>query len=576
MSVISLQGRPPAPAAESWADRLSSALDGMAPALLVLDADLTVWLANAQASALLGAPLREGEALAGWLQRAEDDGLLGPEGARGVLGRLQAWLDDGAAEPLRVALADGRTLGFAARPTPGPGGAPGWVLTADDVTGWLRGEDAARAAARQDGLTGLPNRLLFHERLSEWTERAARTGEPLAVMVLDLDRFKIVNDTLGHGVGDLLLKAVSGRLKGIVRGADFVARLGGDEFAVLQTSGLQPRSAGALARRLVEAVARPFMLDGHMVDVGASVGVAVGPADGREPDLLLRNADLALYRAKGEGRGAFRFFETAMDDRMQARRTLEADLRRAVALGQFEVHYQPQARLDTNRVVGFEALLRWRSPERGLLGPSEFIALAEEVGLIVPIGEWVLATACDAAAGWPADIGLSVNISPLQFRHPRLVAGITSALGASGLDPQRLELEITEGVLLAEGEAALHTLRRIRDLGVRLSMDDFGTGYSSLAYLQRFPFDRIKIDQSFIRTMMGDKDCAAIVRAVAGLGASLGMRITAEGVETLEQVARIRADGCTDVQGYLISRPVPADAVAGLLRAAPAAWAGRS
>jgi len=398
---------------------------------------------------------------------------------------------------------------------------------------------------------------VFHDRLAAALERAGRDGSAVAVLCLDLDRFKPVNDTLGHPVGDTLLRTVAERLRSAVRATDLVARLGGDEFAVLQAGHEQPQGAQALAARLVDLVGRSYLIEGHLVNVGASVGVALAPGDGADPDRLLTCADLALYRAKDEGRGAFRLFEPEMDARMQARRALELDLRKALALRELELFYQPQLDLETGRVCGFEALLRWRHPERGLVPPAEFVPLAEEIGLIVKIGEWVLRTACREVAGWPDGIGVAVNVSPAQFKSPKLVDVVRGALEASGLPPSRLEVEITESVLLQDDAGNLATLHRLRDLGVRVAMDDFGTGYSSLGYLRSFPFDKIKIDRSFVRDLPGSADCLAIVRAIAGLGSRLDIATTAEGVETAEQMRRIRAEGCDQIQGYLVSRPVP-------------------
>jgi diguanylate cyclase (GGDEF)-like protein len=385
------------------------------------------------------------------------------------------------------------------------------------------------------------------------------------VLCLDLDHFKSVNDTLGHPVGDELLRAVSQRLTQCLGGDDVVARLGGDEFAVIQMAIGAPNDAGTLASQLIEVVSRPYDIAGHEVLIGVSIGIAVAPGDGVTADELLRNADLALYRAKAEGRGAFHFFEPEMDRQVQARRALEIDLRKAYSNDEFELYYQPLVNLESGEVSGFEALLRWHHPERGMVSPVEFIPLAEEIGLIVQIGEWVLRQACAEAATWPDDIKVAVNLSPVQFRSRTLVQVVLSALAYSRLSPDRLELEITESVLLGDNEANLATLHQLRELGARISMDDFGTGYSSLRYLRSFPFDKIKIDQSFVRDMVERPDCVAIVRAVAGLGLSLGIATTAEGVETQAQLQRVRAEGCTEVQGYLFSRPIPASGIAAVL-----------
>ena len=442
----------------------------------------------------------------------------------------------------------------------------GWLSTFEDVTEQRHAEAQITHMAHHDKLTGLPNRVLFHERLAEATARARR-GEKFAVLCLDLDHFKAVNDTLGHPVGDALLRAVTERLQAELRETDTVARLGGDEFAVLQVSVEQPRDATALARRLIESIGVPYEVCGHQVVVGTSIGIALAPDDAEDPDTLLKNADLALYRAKADGRAAWRYFEPEMDARMQARRLLELDLRRALAADEFELYYQPLVNLGTGRPTGFEALLRWHHPERGLVPPAEFVPLAEEIGLIGAIGEWVLRRACAETASWPGRSKIAVNLSPAQFRNgAALLSTVAEALATSGLEPGRLELEITEGVMLYDTEETLTTLHLIRAMGVAISMDDFGTGYSSLSYLRRFPFDKVKIDQSFVRELGATGgDCAAIVRAVVGLCGDLGMTTTAEGVETQEQLDRLTAEGCTEVQGYLFSRPVPAADVPRLL-----------
>jgi diguanylate cyclase (GGDEF)-like protein len=392
----------------------------------------------------------------------------------------------------------------------------------------------------------------------------AKRGERLAVLCLDLDRFKSVNDTLGHPIGDRLLIAAADRLRQCVRDNDIVARLGGDEFAIVQTGSAEPTDATTLAARLIETISTPYELDGHQVVVGLSIGIAVAPNDGLDPDQLLKNADIALYRAKADGRGTYRFFEPEMDARMQARRTLELDLRKASANGEFELFYQPQVDVQTRRINGFEALLRWHHPQRGMVTPSDFIGLAEDTGLIVPLGAWVLQQACTEAATWPRDIKVAVNLSPVQFKSKNLLPVIVSALAKSGLSPGRLELEITESVLLQDSDATLTMLHQMRDLGLKISMDDFGTGYSSLSYLRKFPFDKIKIDQSFIREMSGN-DSLAIVRAVTAMGTSLGIVTTAEGVETFEQFEQLKLEGCNEVQGYLFSPPRPASEVKELL-----------
>jgi diguanylate cyclase (GGDEF)-like protein len=484
------------------------------------------------------------------------------DGWRQVMARLPRAFGQHHSSTFEVTLQD-RLLEVNLHPVAGGG----WAVAFEDVTVRRAAEAQADDMARHDPLTGLPNRLLLRERLKEAVGRLQRSGEACAILLIDLDRFKPVNDTLGHPMGDALLKKVADRLRTTVRPTDTVARIGGDEFVILQTGVREAADTQALARRLVDLVGRTYMVDGHLLTIGASVGVALAPNDGTEADKLLKNADLALYRAKLDGRATYRFFEPEMDALMQARRRLELDMRQALARREFQLHYQPQLQLDGNRLVGCEALIRWQHPERGMVSPLDFIPLAEEIGLIVPIGEWVMRQACRDAVTWPAPLSVAVNVSPAQFKSERLVEMVMSALSSSGLPATRLEVEITEGVLLHESERTLQTLHRLRELGVRVSMDDFGTGYSSLSYLRSFPFDKIKIDRSFVSDLSGKRDGEAIIRAIAGLGKSLGMTTVAEGVETADQMERIRAEGCTDVQGYLISKPVPAAEVLRFLSA---------
>jgi diguanylate cyclase (GGDEF)-like protein len=389
-------------------------------------------------------------------------------------------------------------------------------------------------------------------------------GEAMAVFYLDLDNFKGINDTLGHPIGDKLLGTVADRIRAVVGEHDTVARLGGDEFAILQRNS-NPHAAGQLARRLVEIISEPMEIDGQEINTGVSVGIALAPSDGDAADHLMKCADLALYRAKAEGRATFRFFEQDMDARIQQRRALEVDLRRALAAGEFSLAYQPQINLASNEMVAMEALLRWNHAERGPVPPSEFIPLAEEMGLIIPLGEWVLRQACNEAARWPDPIKVAVNLSPVQFRNRGLVTTVTQALAAARLAPHRLELEITEAVLLQDNESTVTMLHQLRALGVRVAMDDFGTGYSSLSYLRSFPFDKIKIDRSFIKDIERNRDSAVIIKAIAGLGTSLGIETTAEGIETPEQMEIVRRAGCTEMQGYLASPPRPACDVPGLI-----------
>jgi diguanylate cyclase (GGDEF)-like protein len=419
--------------------------------------------------------------------------------------------------------------------------------------------------AYHDSLTGLGNRLLFKEQLDEALRDPSVTSHPMAVLFLDLDGFKAVNDTLGHSVGDMLLKSIAAKLRDLLPVTDRIARLGGDEFAILQMSGSQPTSSISLAEKIIELVGHSHSVDGHEVTVGASVGIAVARAGEMSTENFLKSADLAMYNAKSEGRGTYRIFDPQMDAIVQTRRSLERDMRTALAQGGFELFYQPLVNLQTKKVTAFEALMRWNHLDRGNVPPSEFIPVAEEMGLIVQLGEWALRCACQEAVRWPEAIRVSVNLSPLQFAKGNLVSTVMNALASAGLPASRLELEITESVLLEKSERNIGILNQLRALGVRISMDDFGTGYSSIGYLRSFPFDKIKIDQSFVRDLLVDEGSLAIVRAIAGLGISFGMTTTAEGVETEEQMRCLDLEGCIEVQGYLYSKPVPADGVAGLL-----------
>ena len=443
--------------------------------------------------------------------------------------------------------------------------AGGWLVTFEDISERRQAEARINHMAHHDALTGLPNRVLFHEKLAEAVARSRR-GEPGAVLYLDLDHFKAVNDTLGHPAGDALLREVTRRLNEQVREIDTVARLGGDEFAIVLSSADQPTDATALAVRLIDGLSAPYDLDGQQVIIGTSIGIAVIPGDGEDPDELLKNADLALYRAKADGRGRYRFFAPEMDARMQLRRTLELDLRKALIESQFAVYYQPLMNVKTRTLTGFEALVRWIHPQRGMVPPNDFIPVAEEIGLIVPLGQWVLQQACADAVTWPGSPKIAVNLSAVQFGSRTLVEDVAAALAASGLDPARLELEITETVMLEDTDAVLVILHRLRDLGVRIAMDDFGTGYSSLSYLRRFPFSKVKIDKSFVDGLGKGGDCDVIIGAIADLCERLGMTTTAEGVETDDQFARLHAGNCTQAQGYLFSKPRPASEVVALCK----------
>jgi len=444
-------------------------------------------------------------------------------------------------------------------------GKDGFLVTAVDITERRKAEARIAYMAHHDNLTGLPNRVKFREHLDQALERNGSSEERIGVLCIDLDLFKSVNDSFGHPVGDRLLKMVAERLHDVMPAEALGARLGGDEFAMIVKRNPTPRELNDLSAALIARVSAPYIVDGLELVIGASVGIAMSPGDGATGDDLLRNADMALYRAKSEGGGAHCFFEKEMDRQAQTRRALEFDLRHALPNGEFELHYQPLVDVAANRIVAFESLIRWRHPERGMISPAEFIPVAEDIGLIVTLGEWVLREACSEAAKWPADIKVAVNLSPIQFRSRNLVQTVIAALAHSGLAPTRLELEITESLFLAETEANLATLHQLRSLGVRISMDDFGTGYSSLSYLRSFPFDKIKIDRSFVRDLAERQDCVAIVKAISGLGQSLNISTTAEGVETEDQLDRLRAMGCTEVQGFLFSAAKPGCDIAGLL-----------
>jgi diguanylate cyclase (GGDEF)-like protein/PAS domain S-box-containing protein len=435
-------------------------------------------------------------------------------------------------------------------------GEPKYLLVVvNDVTARKRAEARIAHMAHHDALTDLPNRTAFTEHLAHVLDHATIESENFAVVCVDLDRFKEVNDVFGHAVGDALLKEVAKRLEAAAQGA-FIARLGGDEFALIAADGPQPASAEALGNRLLAAVAEDIPIEDHQLRIGLSVGVAIFPADAKDSTTLLADADAALYRAKADARGSMRFFEPDMDERLRERRALQHDLRSALVHDELALHYQPQA-LIGGEIIGFEALVRWHHPTRGMVSPGTFIPVAEESGSIIEIGEWILREACREAASWPHPLQIAINLSPVQFRHGDLAALVHSVLLETGLAAQRLELEITEGVLIGDFARALSILRRLKALGVRIAMDDFGTGYSSLSYLQSFPFDKIKIDQAFISNVEKSDQSAAIVRAVIGLGRGLHLPVVAEGVETADQLEFLLREDCNEVQGFLIGRPLP-------------------
>jgi diguanylate cyclase (GGDEF)-like protein/PAS domain S-box-containing protein len=451
---------------------------------------------------------------------------------------------------------------------------PAVMLALMDITERKRAEMRLAFMAHHDGLTGLPNRNLLRQRLDEILSHTRRSGEKIAVLFLGIDNFKSVNDTLGHGIGDKLLRGVARRLRSTLREEDALARLNSDEFAIIQTGISRPEDVVLLARRLLDAIGETYLLDGNSVVIGASIGIAMAPSDGDDSERLLKNADMALTRAKNDSRGTFSFFESGMDARAQARRKIEIDLRAAIQFDQLRPYYQPLIDLKTGRITGCEALMRWPHPERGMISPADFIPVAEDTGLINVLGTQILQRACNEAARWPDEVRVAVNLSPLQFRAGNLLSVVMDALKHSGLPPRRLELEITETLLLEKSNQVLATLHALRALGVRISMDDFGTGYSSLSYLRSFPFDKIKIDQSFVRDLGANRDAQAIVRSIISLGMGLGVIITAEGVETEAELACLRSEGCHEGQGFLFSRARPNDEIIDLLRAQATALPG--
>jgi diguanylate cyclase (GGDEF)-like protein/PAS domain S-box-containing protein len=542
--------------------RLDTAINNMTQGLLLFDASERIVVSNRRYIDMYGLSedvVKPGCSLHALITHRKETGSF----AGDVDTYREALLRDisqGKATELVIETTDGRNVRIVNKPLEGGG----WVATHEDITERKRAEQRIAHLAHYDVLTDLPNRMMFRERLDEqlaWVHRGAR----LAVLYLDLDNFKTINDTLGHPVGDELLVTLAGRLRSCVRDTDLVARLGGDEFAIIQTGITQPDDVTTLVARVQAAVRQPLDFGGHHIISDTSIGIAMAPEDGEEADRLLKHADLALYAAKANGRATYQFFEPQMDARAKARRALEFDLREAIMCGGFELHYQPIVELGHDTVAGYEALLRWMHPTRGTISPSEFIPLAEDTGLINQLGEWVLATACREAASWPHHLKVAVNVSPVQIRSPGLVLTIVRILAESGLHAGRLELEMTETVLIQDDEATLSVLHNLRDLGVRIAMDDFGTGFSSLSYLHRFPFDKIKIDRCFIKNLPGDGGAEATIKAIIGIAKARSITTTAEGVETEGQKKALRDLGCDQIQGFLISAARPASEIAATL-----------
>lgn len=530
----------------------NAALTNMSQGLVMFDAEGRVIICNQRYLDMYGhAHVQPGCTLAELLRQRVETGSF----AGDPMAYAQAIITRAAAaktETRIIEISDGRTIAIANQPMP----AGGWVATHEDITARRQAEKQIAYLARHDTLTDLPNRA----RLREWLTHAltqSHRGRPLAVLHIDLDHFMTLNDSLGHPIGDELLRAVGERLRANVGDNDLVARIGGDEFAVALSDISAASEAAAITTRICDAIRVPYEIAGHTLMVDSSVGISLAPDDGSDADALIKNADLALSRAKSEGRGIYRFFEPEMDARTQARRKIELALKNALPRDEFELFYQPIVNLKTNQITSFEALLRWHHPERGLILPTEFVPVAEEIGLIAPIGDWVIYQSCKEAATWPEHLKVAINLSPAHLARSNIIALITGALAAARLPANRVELEVTEAVLLHATENTLATLHQLRDMGVRIALDDFGTGYSSLSYLRSFPFDKLKIDRSFIKDIGENEESVAIIEAIAMLARALNVTTTAEGVETEQQLREIRRLGFTEMQGFLFSQPLP-------------------
>ncbi|MGA8411786.1 MAG: EAL domain-containing protein [Xanthobacteraceae bacterium] len=530
----------------------NAALTNMTQGLVMFDAQGRVIICNQRYLDMYGhAQVQPGCTLAELLRERLETGSFAGDPvayAQEIVARAAA----SKIETRIIEVSDGRTIAISKQPMP----TGGWVATHEDITARRQAEKQIAYLARHDTLTDLPNRA----RLREWLTHAltqSHPGRPLAVLHIDLDHFMTLNDSLGHPIGDELLRAVGDRLRANVGDNDLVARIGGDEFAVALSDISAASEAAAITTRICDAVRVPYEIAGHAIMVDSSVGISLAPDDGSDADALIKNADLALSRAKSEGRGTYRFFEPEMDARTQARRKIELALKNALPRDEFELFYQPIVNLKTNQITSFEALLRWHHPERGLILPTEFVPVAEEIGLIAPIGDWVIYQSCKEAATWPEHLKVAINLSPTHLARSNIIARITGALAAARLPANRLELEVTEAVVLHATDATLATLHQLRAMGVRIALDDFGTGYSSLSYLRSFPFDKLKIDRSFIKDLGENEESVAIIEAIAMLARALNVTTTAEGVETEQQLQQIRRLGFTEMQGFLFSQPLP-------------------
>ncbi len=543
---------------EDLVSTFEAALDNMPQGVALYDRAQNILLANhryAEMYGLAASDIRPGMPMQEILRlRVEKGVFIGSDPDIYVRSRVNA-MQTPADEHGVERFADGRIIEKSRRRMP----SGGWLSVHEDITQRQKAEDQIAFMAHHDALTGLVNRAVLQTKIGEAFARASRDGSEFAILLLDLDDFKIVNDTMGHPIGDKLLKEVAGRLRATVREVDLVARIGGDEFAIVQHAEFDPRnSASVLASRLMEAICAPYEIDGCLINIHLSVGVALAPTDGANGEALQRNADLALYQAKAAGRRCVRFFNTEMDLSLRSERALENDMREALARGEFEVHYQAVVGVATGRTTCMEALARWRHPRHGMVPPDRFIKLAERTGLINGLGAWVLTAACSEAATWPDGVKVAVNLSPAQFKSGDLVEIVRGALAVSGLPPERLTLEITETTLLERTDGNLRVLNELKSHGVSIALDDFGTGYSSLSYLKTIPFDVIKIDRSFVIEMATNQRSAQIIAGIVGLSRSLNFTTVAEGIETREQYDLIRSAGCTAAQGYLFSRPKPA------------------